>query len=206
MFEKANGDIDVFWNEAEIDSSLEFKYYKLFGAQNINGPYSVLDSIAKKDSLQTTVAAAGGYKHFYMIKSTGECDFLSEESDTLSSMDLTLTATPPPPNSQFVDLEWTSLHTPILPTTRKFYEIWVKTTNGPWVLHDEVAEVPNVPANYKYQYTDTLNYCDEVLEFQIRLVDTIEGHISGSNYQSGQFSDKINGDILGPGQRHCSSW
>lgn len=196
IFEQTNGDIDLLWNESEQDSALKFNYYKVFGSLNINGPYVALDSIPVIDSLNTTIPAAGGYRHFYMIKSTGECDFLSENSDTLSLITLTMNTSPPPPNSQFADLQWTALHTPLLPTSRKNYEIWAKATSGPWVFVTEVPEVPNAPSNYTYQYTDTASFCDDWVDYQIRLVDTINGHVSGSNYQNGRFSDQNNGDIM----------
>ena len=68
IFQQSNGDIDAFWNESEPDSALVFNYYRLYGAQNINGPYTVLDSIVPIDSLQTTIPAGGGYQHFYINK------------------------------------------------------------------------------------------------------------------------------------------
>ncbi len=196
LFQQPNGDVDVLWNQTVQDSALDFNYYKLFASTTFNGNYVSVDSITKIDSLQTTIDAIHGFKHFYLLKSTGDCDFLSGHSDTLSLMHLTLSATPPNPNSQFAELNWTFLNRTLIPSSRKFYEIWIKTGSGNWQYLDEVEENPNAPATFQYNFKDTLNFCDDLVEFQIRVEDTIEGHISGSNYAMGRFSDKINGDVL----------
>tara|TARA_R110002096_G_scaffold21043_7_gene68765 strand:+ start:115991 stop:119431 length:3441 start_codon:yes stop_codon:yes gene_type:complete len=196
LFQQTNGDIDVKWNQTIQDSALDFNYYKLFGSSTINGNYVSLDSIPKIDSLQTTIPSGSGYKHFYLIKSTGACDFLSGNSDTLSLIEMNLAVSPPSPNSRFADLQWNAIHNPLLESSRKYYEIWIKTSSNAWQFLDKVDEVPNAPRNYIYSFKDTLNVCDEIVEFQIRLQDTVEGHWSGSNYISEQFSDKNNSDII----------
>lgn len=196
LFQQSNGDVDALWNQAQQDSALDFNYYKLFAAANINGPYTSVDSIALIDSLQTTVPAGSGYNHFYLIKSTGACDFLSSSSDTLSLITASLIATPPAPNSEVADITWTALHSPLLASSRKYYEIYARTVLGPWVFIEQVQEVPNAPANYIYQFKDTVQFCDDIVEFQVRLVDTINGNVSGSNYQSSRFSDKSNSDQI----------
>lgn len=196
LFQQSNGDVDVLWNQAQQDSALDFNYYKLWAAANINGPYTCVDSIPVLDSLQTTVPGTGGYNHFYLVKSTGACDFLSAPSDTLSLINMNLVASPPAPNSEIADISWTALHSPLLATSRKYYEIYARTATGPWVFIDQVNEVPNAPSNYVYTFTDTINFCDNIVEFQVRLVDTINGNISGSNYESSRFSDQRNGDAI----------
>lgn len=196
LFQQSNGDVDILWNQALQDSALDFNYYKIYGATNINGPYSVVDSIIPIDSLQTTMPAASGFNHFYMVKSTGACDFISNPSDTLSLINMNLLATPPAPNSEYADISWTALHAPLLGTSRKYYEIYARTAVGAWVFIEKIDEVPNAPSNYVYTFKDTVQFCDDIVEFQVRVVDTVNGNISGSNYQSSRFSDKTNADII----------
>lgn len=196
LFEQPNGDIDALWATADQDSALDFNYYKLFASSTYNGNYVSIDSIPKIDSIQTRIPAGSGFKYFYLIKSTGDCDFLSGNSDTLRLMEMTLIATPPAPNSQFADISFTSLHSPLLPSSRKYYEVWIKTSSGNWQYLDQIDEVPNVPYSYSYNFKDTLSVCDDIVEFQIRIEDTLEGHISGSNYPMARFSDKLNADII----------
>ena len=195
IFQQPNGDIDCYWNEADIDSALSFNYYRLYGAQNINGPYTVLDSIVPKDSLTTTVPLGGGYLHFYMEKSTGACDFISTPSDTLSLIQLSMIATPPSPNSEIANLEWSALHSPLLSSSKRFYEIWKRTTTSQWIFVDSIPELSGAPSNYLYTYSDTSRICDDTLYYQIRVIDTINGWTSGSTYVNGRFSDKTNNSI-----------
>lgn len=196
LFQQPNGDIDIFWNEEQPDSSLDFKYYKIFASTTRYGNYVSIDSIPKIDSTETKLTAGSGFNSFYMIKSVGDCDFLSDHSDTLSLIELQLVATPPQPNSQYAELTWTPLRNPLLISSRRYYEVWMKPSSGVWQMLHKVDEVLNVPANFNYVFNDTVSVCDENVEFQIRVEDTLEGNYSGSNYVGGRFSDKINSDII----------
>lgn len=196
LFQQSNGDVDILWNQAMQDSALDFNCYKIYGSNNINGPWSLVDSIVPIDSLQTTMPASMGFQHFYMVKSTGACDFISDPSNILSLINMNLVASPPAPNSEYADISWTALHTPLLATSRKYYEIYARTALGSWIFIDQIDEEQNAAQNFVYTFRDTVEFCDDIVEFQVRLVDTVNGNLSGSNYASSRFSDKSNGDII----------
>ncbi len=181
-------DIRLSWDRAIVDSGLGFNYYMLLGAPTVNGTYDTLQYITDIDSLSTIVGPSGGYKHFYMIKSTGKCDFLSEPSDTLSLMEMSLTATPPG-SAEFANLSWTPLHTPLGLTTTGLYEIWTEAPagSGNW---SHVGSTPNLT------YTDTVTVCNSLVNYQIRVTDTVRGCQSMSTIDSARFSDKTNNDAL----------
>src|SRR5690606_13270654 len=69
------------WDRAEIDSALEFNYYVLLAGPNSTGGFDTIQKIYDIDSVSTVVAGNSGYNQFYIMKSTGKCDFLSQPSD-----------------------------------------------------------------------------------------------------------------------------
>ncbi len=185
-----SGDIRLEWNPATLDSGLAFNYYMLLGATgpNVNGPYDTLQYITDRDSLSTIVSASGGYEHFYMVKSTGKCDFLSGPSDTLSLMKLNLTATPPG-SAEYATLSWNALRTPLPYTTTGLYEIWTEAPAGSnnW---SQVGSTPNLT------FTDTVTVCNSLVNYQIRVTDTSRNCQSTSTLDSARFSDKTNNDAI----------
>ncbi len=187
---RPSGDIRLQWNRAAQDSGLAFNYYMLMGATgpNVNGPYDTLQYITDRDSLSTIVSAAGGYEHFYMVKSTGKCDFLSGPSDTLSLMKLNLTATPPG-SAEYATLSWNALRTPLPYTTTGLYEIWTEAPAGSnnW---SQVGSTPNLT------FTDTVTVCNSLVNYQIRVTDTSRNCQSTSTLDSARFSDKTNNDAI----------
>ncbi len=183
-----SGDIRLQWNRAPQDSGLAFNYYMLLGSQTINGPYDTLQYITDRDSLSTIVSAGGGYEHFYMVKSTGKCDFLSGPSDTLSLMNLNLTATPPG-SAEYATLSWNALRTPLPFTSTGVYEIWTEAPAGSnnW---SQVGSTSNLT------YTDTVTVCNALVNYQIRVSDTSRNCQSTSTLDSARFSDKTNDDAI----------
>jgi hypothetical protein len=194
IFEEGNGDYTVSWNKAEQDSALDFKDYILYASSSFGGTFIPIDTISEIDSLNTTVDSGSGYSCFYLIKRTGECFFPSNESDTLCHINLSMTASPAAPNSEFADLEWNPLHYPLPATSKRFYEIWAKPSLGTWVKIDSVPEAPNTQL---YAYRDTVNVCYDSVKYQIRVVDLENGFLSGSNYREELFSDQRNEDVIG---------
>ena len=183
-----SGDIRLGWSRAILDSGLDFNYYMLLGAPTKNGTYDTLQYITDIDSLGTIVNAGGGYEHFYMIKSTGKCDFLSEPSDTLSLMNMSLTATPPG-SAEYANLSWNPLITPLPYTSAGVYEIWTEAPagSGNW---SQVGSTTNL------SYIDTVTVCNSVVNYQIRVTDTVRGCQSMSTIDSARFSDKTNNDAI----------
>lgn len=186
----ANGDALLDWNRSEQDSALEFNYYLIMGSSGArNGTYDTLQRIYDIDSLSTIINASGGYKHFYIVKSTGKCDFFSQPSDTLSLMNMSLTATPPG-NSEIADLQWSPLSGGQFPWfTNGVYEIWTEAPagSGNWVKLDETTDT---------KYTDQVTVCSADVNYQIRVYDTLRNCYSASNLDSAFFSDQTNKDEI----------
>lgn len=186
----ATDDRILGWERAMIDSSLDFNYYMILAGPNSSGGYDTIQRIYDIDSLGTIVPSGGGYTEFYMIKSTGRCDFLSMPSDTLSVIDLNMNVITTA-LGDYADLSWSPLSTPNLPyTSAGVYEIWreVPSGSGNWSKIDETTSL---------NYLDTVQVCDLMVAYQIRVSDTALGYCgSGSNIEEGRFSDKSNDDPL----------
>ena len=188
IYTRPNGDIRLEWNRAPQDSGLAFNYYMLLGAQTKTGTYDTLQYITDIDSLSTVVNAGLGYEHFYMIKSTGKCDFLSGPSDTLSLMKLSLTATPPG-SAEVANLSWNALRSPLPYTTTGLYEIWTEAPAG----SNNWSQVGSTTG---LTYKDTVTVCNAVVNYQIRVTDTTRNCQSMSTLDSARFSDKTNNDAI----------
>ncbi len=180
-----NGNIHLQWEKAKIDSALAFNYYMILGAPTLAGTYDTLQRIYDIDSLGTIINGTN-YKHFYMIKSTGKCDFLSFPSDTISFMEMSLTATPPG-NAEFANLTWTPMATPLSDRTLGVYEIWSEAPagSGNWVKMGETTGTT---------YVDEVTVCNALVNYQIRVTDTAKGCQSGSTIDSARFTDQTNKD------------
>lgn len=177
------------WQKALIDSSLGFNYYMILAGPNSNGTYDTIQKIYDIDSLGTVVPGSSGYTDFYIVKSTGKCDFFSKPSDTLSVMDLNLNVVTTS-LGDYADLTWSPLGVPTLPkTSNGVYEVWreVPAGSGNW---SKIAETTNL------NYTDLIQVCDMLVSYQIRVGDTAAQCTSNSDIEVGRFSDKSNTDTL----------
>ena len=191
---KKNGDIELKWSEAEIDSALDFNYYRIYSSPvpltpgvNVSG-WTQVAQISNISTTSYTIPNATRPMYFFMVKSTGACDFISEPSEVVTTMDLTLT--PVPSNySKSADLSWTPFATPLPYTSTGVYEVWAETPSGSnnW---NKVGETPNT------SYTHDVNLCNTSVSFQIRVYDTLANCYSGSNIDSALFSDGINSDKI----------
>lgn len=182
-----NGDISLGWERSQQDSALEFNYYMLMGATP-GGTYDTITRVYDIDSTSIDLPNPNGYSSFYIVKSTGDCDFMSRPSDTISVMNMSLNATPPG-SAEYAQLSWTPLRSPLSWTTRGVYEVWAEAPagSGNW---KKVGETPNL------NYTDTVTVCNSLVNYQIRVTDTIAGCQSGSNIDSARFSDQTNSDRM----------
>jgi gliding motility-associated-like protein len=181
-----SGDIRLAWDSIPLDSGLNFNYYMVLGSNSLQGPYDTLLYVTDRDSL-SAIVPGGYYEHFFIQQSTGKCDFLSTPSDTLSLMHLTLTATPPG-SAEYAGLVWTPLKKNLDPST-KGYEIWAEAPlgSGNWKFVDRTDTLT---------YVDTVNVCNALVNYQIRVTDTLTGCQSASTLDSATFSDKTNKDKM----------
>ncbi|AEV31163.1 hypothetical protein Oweho_0141 [Owenweeksia hongkongensis DSM 17368] len=187
--DSVSGDRKLGWEKATIDSALDFNYYMVLAGPNSTGGYDTIQKIYDIDSLGTIVSGSGGYNNFYIIKSTGKCDFLSLPSDTLTVMDLTMNVIVTP-LGDYADLSWTKLSDPLPYTSEGLYQVWqeVPAGSGNW---KQVGQTNGTT------YVDTVQVCDLFVNYQVRVADTTLLYCgSGSNLQKGRFSDKSNDDPL----------
>lgn len=182
-----NGNLELSWERSQQDSALEFNYYSILGAAP-GGAFDTIQRVFDIDSTSLLIPQSLGYSDFYIVKSTGKCDFFSKPSDTLSVINMSLTATPPG-SAEYAQLSWTPLRNPLSWTTRGVYEIWTEAPagSGNWV---QVGETPNL------SYVDTVTVCNSLVNYQIRVTDTVAGCQSKSNTDSARFSDQTNSDRL----------
>ena len=179
------GNVELTWEKAKIDSALDFNYYLVYGASNVNGPYSVVDSIANDiDSTVTRLSGQSVPAYYYMVKSTGACDFISRPSDTIYTMNMNLTATPSG-GARNVALSWT----PLMRNFNDSYEIWMQTPPniGPW---------QQIGSTTSLSYNTVINVCDDSLNFEIRVPDTAHSVFSASTREADLFKDNINNEIV----------
>ncbi|MGB0177462.1 MAG: hypothetical protein ACPF9D_09865, partial [Owenweeksia sp.] len=184
------------WDQSQPpqDSALRFNYYYIYAALNKNGPYVKYDSIDDIDSLSLEIPHNTGLKHFYLYKTTGACNFKSRHSDTLSLM--TLNMTPKPAfSSNKADLSWNALipNSSLLPfDSRGVYEIWMENPahSGAW------RKVAETSTSSTLTYLDDRPLCDDTIQYQIRVTDTIFNCQSKSTIKKGYFSDQLNLDVL----------
>src|SRR5690606_32657587 len=69
--------IRITWDLPPKDTVLSFNYYRVFGSKTRGGNYVPLYDIPEYDSLNVSISMARGYRHFYVLQSTGICDFQS---------------------------------------------------------------------------------------------------------------------------------
>ncbi|MCR9153904.1 MAG: gliding motility-associated C-terminal domain-containing protein [Bacteroidetes bacterium] len=188
-----DGTIDLSWGQPELDSVLEFNYYRIYGSSSATGPWTVVDSVPYYDTLTTQVPSQGPTSYFYMEMSTGPCDFISLPSQVISTMTMSLTALPPG-SPEIAQISWTPYNGSGLdPTRGNVYEIWVEAPQGSenWQKLGETTGT---------SYTDTVSVCDMLVAYQVRVPDTVVGCSAGSTQDTGRFQDRTNNTNIGLGR------
>jgi len=188
-----DGSIRLAWDQPELDSVLEFNYYRIYGSNSANGPWTVVDSVPYYDTLMTVVPSQGATSYFYMEMSTGPCDFISLPSQVVSTMTMSLTAIPPG-SPEIAQLSWTPHNGVGLdPTRGNIYEVWVEAPQGSdnW---QKIGETTNT------NYTDTVSVCDMLVAYQVRVPDTMVNCFSGSTQDTGRFQDRTNVENINLGR------
>jgi hypothetical protein len=180
-----DGSVRLGWSQPQMDSILEFNYWRIYGSNGPNGPWTMVDSILEFDTVSTIIPASANATHFYMEMSTGPCDFISQPSDTVNIMTMSLTAVPPG-SPEYAQLSWTPYNSGGLnPFRGNIYEIWVEApeSSGNW---QKVGETTSTT------FTDTVSVCDLTVAYQIRVPDTVVGCFAGSTQDTSRFLDRTN--------------
>ena len=116
----------------------------------------------------------------YFMRTAGGCELISEPSDTISLMQLSLTPIPPT-QSYVAQIDWTPHNTK--GSNGVWYQVWRRIfPNGAWDLIDSTQSLT---------YNDTVNLCSADLEYQIRINGSCE-----STTDHALFSDQINNDVI----------
>ncbi len=182
-YDENTGMVTISWDRPPTTPPCESidSGYVIYYSSNINGPYAPIDSIS--DTLVTTysyVNSVGG-NAYYFVRAKGDCGFYSEPSDTLSVIQLNLTAVPPAPNSSTAVLDW---NVGKIGDTTTYYQIWreAPTGSGNWAMLDSTQGTT---------FSDNVDICGSNLTYQIRV-----GGICMSTTVSGYFSDQSNLDTI----------
>ncbi|HHW59555.1 MAG: gliding motility-associated C-terminal domain-containing protein [Bacteroidales bacterium] len=169
-----NGDVSINWLPSN-DVNGDFIAYEIFYSVNINGPYTLISTI---NNINTTnylhvSAQANMYKvHYYIKAKYGSPINYTENSDTLSTIYLSLTD---PLNGTAI-LSWNELHQPPL-TSFSNYEILREYPSGIW------STIGNTIST---NFIDTIYPCSASISYQIKQIDN-SGCYSLSNISSGIF-------------------
>lgn len=188
-------DVELTWEQPAVDSGLYFYSYFIY-ADDGSGNFVPIDTIGDPTILNTTITAnqmPNGITtpgSFYMVHSDTSrggiaCPFFSVPSDTLTTMDVTLTQ-PPGGRTDTISLTWNALRN----NSNITYQIWVEVPlgSGSWKKIDETTDL---------FYNSFLSACDDQGIFEIRVLDTATGCFSTSTISDvGNFKDEINSDII----------
>jgi gliding motility-associated-like protein len=173
------GDLSFDWVPRDT-GMINFDYYLIYRSNN-GSPFAAIDTIADYSVTNyTDIAAPAGINQYYM-RAAGGCSLISEPSDTIQNISITLNPLPPPPNSSIADLSWNPKN-PSGPNG-EHYQIWREICgSGNWELVDSTQSTT---------YSDTVNICGECLNYQIRIQNSCF-----SDIDSGFFADQSNTDII----------
>ncbi len=162
------------------DTGIQFDYYEVYRSNN-GGNYAPIATIANYSATSFTDLAPPTGVNAYYMRTYGGCSLISEPSDTIQSIQISLTASPPPPNSSVAMLSWNYRN----PNGSKgeIYQIWreVCGTNN-WSLIDSTTSTT---------YNDTVNLCGDCLKYQIRIKNACL-----STVDSAYLSDQNNNDVI----------
>lgn len=170
-----NGDVELDWTEP-VDTGLVFNEYFIFYQPPGGGGFAVLDSVQDPTITSYTHVNPGGLGSYLIQSSTG-CDFLSNPNDTISPIELTVTA--PPPGS-VANLSWTPPMDPLPASYTGYYYIYREFPAGSWTLIDSTTTTA---------YFDTINLCNEFINYRIETLDTSLFCNSISNVDGAQLAD-----------------
>ncbi|KAB2814259.1 T9SS type B sorting domain-containing protein [Phaeocystidibacter luteus] len=168
-----------FVGPTAADTAQNFDYYVVFRGDSAGNfsPYDTINDFAAVNYIDVNPDRS---ERYYYMKTFGGCGQESFSSDTLSIINLKMT--PFPVASPFVaQLEWTDpFGDPSLGTN---YEVWRQVVgSGNW---------QQITATQDTFFNDTVNLCEELLQYQIRL-----GGACGSFTAQDTFRDLNNQDQL----------
>ncbi len=171
-----NGDIEIDWSFPS-DTGQNFNEYVIYHEPAGGGGYNPIGTIQDPDIITFTHIGAPGGGSYLVRQSTG-CGLLSPPNDTVSPIELIVTA--PPPGS-VANLVWNPPFPGGLPATSTgYYYIYREYPAGNWSLLDSTMTTT---------YFDTVDLCDEFINYRIEALDTARDCSSMSNVDGAQLGD-----------------
>ena len=171
-----NGDVEIDWTEP-LDTGLIFHEYIIYHQPAGGGGYGQIGTIPDPTVTTFTHNGAPGGGSYIVRQSTG-CGFLSQPNDTVSPIELTVTASPP---GLVANLAWNSpFPGGLASTSTGYYYIYRELPIGTWTLLDSTTTTT---------YFDTVNLCNEFINYRIETLDTARNCNSMSNADGVQFAD-----------------
>ncbi len=173
----ANGDVLLSWEHLATAQSSTI--YNVYSSTNINGPYTLLDTVGYPSKIYShTGAGADAGSVYYYLTSESDCAGVSDPSDTLKSIKLDVTAIA---SATIGDLLWNQLHIPALTTSATDYTIFAMDGSGNWA---NVGAVPGTNFQFPAQT------CGTYQAFYVAL-DDASGCVSNSSIDGANLEDII---------------
>lgn len=177
-----SGDVEVSWI-SPLDPTGSFVQYEIFRSAAIGGPYVTVGVVANylQNTFTDVGAAAGASQQFYFINvlDNGAAPNLSSDSDTLSTLFLTVAQSAPLGSAM---LNWNTQHVPAVPSSLQEYVVWMEFPAGTWSIIDTTVYTV---LNYQH----VVSACNAFLSFRVS-IESSTGCTSFSNVAGDQFEDE----------------
>lgn len=172
-----NGDVKLSWIPPADPG--DFYSYEIYFSPQKNGPFTLLPSSLTSISLtsfvHTTTVTTVQSAYYYMVARSGAGGAnSSKHSDTLRTIFLN-----PFPGLVSLDIRFSNLHLPKLPSSAALYTINKEYPLGSWKVLATTAST---------LYPDTIDVCSAKINYQISLPDA-SGCQSTSNLVMGKYND-----------------
>ncbi len=176
-----NGDITLTWSQpADLDNS--YINYEVYEAGS-NTMLSTITNYNKLSLLHIGADGQNGSRSYYVKVNSGCNGEFSEQSNTVSSMFLTVNN----PGNGTAILQWNALSVPNISTSTGYYYIWQEYPLGTWTMIDSVSYGTNA-------YVDTISICEDTLNYKI-ITQDLSGCFSESSIDGENFTDQIAPDV-----------
>lgn len=176
-----NGDATLSWLQPQ-DTANTFNSYHIFASNNLNGPYTEIDSIFSIGITSYTHVGANANNApvYYYVQTHSGCNgaVAANPIDTLASINLNVAN----PANGTAALSWNAMHNPNLASASGWYRIYREYPTGTWTLIDSTQSL---------SYIDTITICSAQLNYRIEM-DDASGCTSVSSIDGGLFQDLLN--------------
>lgn len=169
------GDITLTW-EAPQDTGFDFINYQIYQSNNPAGPFAPIDSVIDWGTTSFTHVGAPAQSYYFVTAKAG-CGFESAPSDTISPIELDVTSASA---GGVAILDWNAPMDPMPSSSTLQYLVYREYPPGNWTLLDSTTALT---------FNDTIDLCDEFINYRIEIVDTAVGCTSVSTIDGDQFGD-----------------